>query len=165
MLNGGLPAWQQAGGELETSPPKGYPPSTYPVPQKDESLVRSFEQMTELVKKGDQSVQILDARSAGRSVAANISLTLDFMAMNLSHEKVAQFGHRLLKYWDCRLGIFPDQSHCLSKNSLIRGRVNFTKWNISENFWKLNLILPKTRSPLVELVSSTSRINNYRCNR
>lgn len=98
VLNGGLPAWQQASGELETSPPKEYPPSTYPVPQKDESLVRSFEQMTELARKGDQSVQILDARSAGRFVAANISLTLDFMAMNLSHEKVTQFFHQLLMY-------------------------------------------------------------------
>jgi thiosulfate/3-mercaptopyruvate sulfurtransferase len=66
VLDGGLPAWQRAGGELETSPPKDYIETRYPVPRKDENLVRSFEQITELAAKNDNSVQILDARSAGR---------------------------------------------------------------------------------------------------
>ena len=66
MLDGGLPAWRKAGRELETTPPTKYPPVTYPVPQKDESLVSSFEQITELAKNNDTSIQILDARSTGR---------------------------------------------------------------------------------------------------
>ena len=66
VLDGGLPAWQKAGGELENSPPKKYSPVTYPVPQKDEILVRSFEEITDLVKNNDASIQILDARSTGR---------------------------------------------------------------------------------------------------
>jgi 3-mercaptopyruvate sulfurtransferase SseA len=97
VLNGGLPAWQQSGGELETSPPEQYPSTAYPVPPKDESLVRSFEQMTELARKGDKSVQILDARSTGRSIASNPFLTLDLTAVNLSQGKVTQFDYRLIK--------------------------------------------------------------------
>ena len=90
MLDGGLPAWQRAGGELETSSPKEYSPATYPVPQKDESLVRSFEQITDLVKSNDSSIQILDARSSGRCVPLHSALTLDFMVTIQSHAKV---GH------------------------------------------------------------------------
>jgi thiosulfate/3-mercaptopyruvate sulfurtransferase len=66
VLDGGLPAWKKEGGDLETSPPTEYTPTTYPVPKKNETLVRSFEQITELAKNVDKSVQILDARSAGR---------------------------------------------------------------------------------------------------
>jgi len=66
VLDGGLLAWQRSGGEMESSLPKEYPTTTYPVPQKDETLVRTFEQITELAKKNDNSVQILDARSTGR---------------------------------------------------------------------------------------------------
>ena len=66
VLDGGLPAWQRAGGNLETSPPKNYPAATYPVPAKNEDLVRSFEEVSDLAKRRDQGVQILDARSSGR---------------------------------------------------------------------------------------------------
>jgi thiosulfate/3-mercaptopyruvate sulfurtransferase len=75
VLDGGLLAWQRSGGEMESSLPKEYPTTTYPVPQKDETLVRSFEQITELAKKNDNSVQILDARSTGRHSTSAALLT------------------------------------------------------------------------------------------
>ena len=71
VLDGGFPAWKRAGGEIETSLPKEYPPVTYPVPQKDQTLVRSFEEITDIAKKHDKSVQIIDARSTGRFTASN----------------------------------------------------------------------------------------------
>lgn len=89
VLDGGLPAWKRAGGELETSPPKEYSPVTYPVPQKDETMVRSFEQITDLVKSKDQSIQILDARASVRYKALHSFLTLDLKAKSPNHEKVA----------------------------------------------------------------------------
>ena len=67
VLDGGLPAWQRAGGILETSPPKEYQTVKYPVPTKNEGLVRSFEEVSDLAKREDKGVQILDARSSGRS--------------------------------------------------------------------------------------------------
>lgn len=66
VLDGGLPAWKNEGGELETTPPRKVTPTEYPLPSKDEALVRTFEQVTELAKKGDKSIQIIDARSNGR---------------------------------------------------------------------------------------------------
>lgn len=66
VLNGGLPAWKREGGPLESSPPKTYPVTKYPVPHKNETLVRSFEQITDIAKRATGSVQILDARSTGR---------------------------------------------------------------------------------------------------
>jgi thiosulfate/3-mercaptopyruvate sulfurtransferase len=78
VLDGGLPAWKREGGELESSTPEAYPTTTYPVPHKDDSLVRSFEQITDLARQGTQSVQILDARSVGRYagsvVTANVQI-------------------------------------------------------------------------------------------
>ena len=95
VLDGGLPAWQRAGGELDTSPPKEYPSVPYPVPQMDRSLVRTFEEITDLVKKNDKSVQILDARSTGRYLTLHSLLTLDFTATNPSHAKVGQLKTEL----------------------------------------------------------------------
>jgi thiosulfate/3-mercaptopyruvate sulfurtransferase len=89
VLDGGFPAWQRAGGELDTSPPKEYPSVAYPVPQLDRSLVRTFEEITDLAKKNDKSVQILDARSTGRYITIHSLLTLDFMVTNPSHAKVS----------------------------------------------------------------------------
>jgi thiosulfate/3-mercaptopyruvate sulfurtransferase len=66
VLDGGLPAWKRETEELDSSPPEPYPSTTYPVPHKDESLVQSFEQITEIARQTDSSVQILDARSLGR---------------------------------------------------------------------------------------------------
>jgi thiosulfate/3-mercaptopyruvate sulfurtransferase len=90
VLDGGLPAWERAGGELDTSPPKEYPSVPYPVPQMDHSLIRTFEQITDLAKKNDNSVQILDARSTGRYLTFDSLLTLDFTASNPSHARVGQ---------------------------------------------------------------------------
>jgi len=66
VLDGGLRAWKNEGGRIEDTPPKEYPASKYPVPVNDESLVTSFEEITDIVVSGDTSVQILDARSSGR---------------------------------------------------------------------------------------------------
>ena len=66
VLNGGLPAWKRAGGELETGPPKEYKIRKYPVPELDQRLVRSFEDVTHLVEHRDRSVQIIDARPEER---------------------------------------------------------------------------------------------------
>jgi thiosulfate/3-mercaptopyruvate sulfurtransferase len=77
VLDGGLPAWQRAGGILETSPPKKYSAATYPVPAKNEDLVRSFEEMSDLAKRNDKRVQILDARSSGRSAHALLLYAAD----------------------------------------------------------------------------------------
>ena len=66
VLDGGMRAWRQEIGEVETSPPKSYSNATYPVPRKNESLVRSFEEITKLVKNRDKRIQIIDARSAKR---------------------------------------------------------------------------------------------------
>jgi thiosulfate/3-mercaptopyruvate sulfurtransferase len=68
VLNGGLPAWKRVGGALETGPPKEYKIRTYPVPEVDLRLVRSFEDMTALVEGGDKAVRIIDARSEDRLV-------------------------------------------------------------------------------------------------
>jgi thiosulfate/3-mercaptopyruvate sulfurtransferase len=66
VLNGGLPAWKRDGGQLETGPPREYKIRKYPVPELNESLVRSFKQVTELVERPDTSVRIIDARSTER---------------------------------------------------------------------------------------------------
>lgn len=93
VLDGGLPAWQRAGGNLETSPPKKYPAATYPVPSKNEDLVRSFEEISDLAKHRDEGVQILDARSSGRYPAlVSLLCVLDFMAAIPNHEKVAPWS-------------------------------------------------------------------------
>lgn len=68
MLDGGLPAWKREGGKLESSLPEAYPATKYPVPHKDDSFVRSFEQITEIAQQDSRSVQILDARSVGRYI-------------------------------------------------------------------------------------------------
>jgi len=61
-----MPAWQQENRELETTPPKEYQRVNYPVPKKVEDLVRSFEQITDIVRNKDATVQIIDARSTKR---------------------------------------------------------------------------------------------------
>jgi len=66
VLNGGLPAWKRAGGELQTGSPKEYKIRKYPVPELEQRLVRSFEDVTHLVEHRDRSVQIIDARSEER---------------------------------------------------------------------------------------------------
>jgi thiosulfate/3-mercaptopyruvate sulfurtransferase len=76
VLNGGLPAWKRVGGALETGPPKEYKIRTYPVPEVDLRLVRSFEDMTALVEGGDKAVRIIDARSEDRFVTLSEVLIL-----------------------------------------------------------------------------------------
>jgi len=90
VLDGGLPAWKRDGGRLESSPPEAYPATKYPVPQKDDSLVRSFEQITEIVQQDSRSVQILDARSVGRYVYrwSAIAKISGLLAVILNHAKV-----------------------------------------------------------------------------
>jgi len=66
VLDGGFPAWQRSGGLLETSPPMKYSAATYLAPAKNDDLVRSFEEITDLARRRDKGVQILDARSSGR---------------------------------------------------------------------------------------------------
>ena len=66
VLDGGLPAWQRSGGLVETTPPIKYSAATYPAAAKNDDLVRSFEEITDLAKRRDKGVQILDARSSGR---------------------------------------------------------------------------------------------------
>jgi thiosulfate/3-mercaptopyruvate sulfurtransferase len=127
VLDGGLPAWQRAGGRLETSPPREYPHTTYPVPRKDEALVRSFEQITDLVKNGDKTVQIIDARSAGRSTTSTSLLTLRFYGDEPEPRK-GLFSVKLRNAYrqDYRRGISLDRFRCLFRSSSIRIQANFT---------------------------------------
>lgn len=60
VLDGGLPAWKQAGGELEKGPAKPRPASF--TAHLDQSMVKDFAQ----VKASLGRTQILDARSAPR---------------------------------------------------------------------------------------------------
>ena len=72
VLNGGFPAWEREEGDVEMTPPQLYSRTTYPVPRKNEKLISSFEQITDLVTRGDESLQIIDARPEGRYIICRL---------------------------------------------------------------------------------------------
>lgn len=59
VLDGGLPAWKAAGGEIETGTERKYPPTTWPVPIR-QPVVRDWRQV--LANIGNRSEQLVDAR-------------------------------------------------------------------------------------------------------
>jgi len=62
VLDGGLTAWEEAGGELEDLPPM--PPERHHTARKRSDLVRDMAQMRRHIEAGD--AKILDARDQGR---------------------------------------------------------------------------------------------------
>ena len=64
VLDGGLPAWQTAGLQLEHSPPAATPTAQKFVAEYRDELVTSYDQMRQLVEEG--SAHILDARPPER---------------------------------------------------------------------------------------------------
>jgi thiosulfate/3-mercaptopyruvate sulfurtransferase len=65
ILDGGLPAWKRAGFTTESGPVSPAPARFSPHPQP--ALLRSFEEMLEIVRTG--SAQVIDARGAPRFFA------------------------------------------------------------------------------------------------
>ncbi|KAG8826698.1 hypothetical protein FRC19_008153 [Serendipita sp. 401] len=72
VLNGGLPAWRAAGLSVDESYPTGEAVATgasgaYPLPSMDPSIIRSYEQMLENIKRdpGDAEL-VIDARPKAR---------------------------------------------------------------------------------------------------
>lgn len=63
VLDGGLPAWKQAGLPLETEPPLARPERHFTA-RKRSDLVKHFDEMLRIVETG--AAQIVDARSPGR---------------------------------------------------------------------------------------------------
>lgn len=67
LLDGGLPAWKAAGYDVITTPNGDVEPSVYPVNTFDDSII-FLDDMVSCVN--DATVQVIDARSAGRFNAA-----------------------------------------------------------------------------------------------
>lgn len=126
VLDGGFPAWKKAGGQIEDTPPKEFAPAKYPVPRGNEELVRTFKQMTELAKKGDKSVQIIDARSNGRYTFQRDMLFVDLLEPILSHEKVAALQLYRSNLQACPQDTSRDLSQCPFSCSLNPQQVNST---------------------------------------
>ena len=67
VLDDGMPAWIQAGKELEQGPPSAIEPVEYGIPQFHPELNKTYEQVLEIAATGDpKKPQILDARPEGR---------------------------------------------------------------------------------------------------
>ncbi|EPQ31998.1 uncharacterized protein PFL1_00196 [Pseudozyma flocculosa PF-1] len=67
VLNGGLPAWIDAGFAVEEGPAKEQTtPVEYPVPTLTEGMVRSFEEMVANARQGARGQTVFDARPKGR---------------------------------------------------------------------------------------------------
>lgn len=74
VLNGGLPAWVDQGGQLETEERRRHRKKEYAIPQLDQQMIRDYEQMisnSSLDPAGDSiSALVLDARSKERFTGA-----------------------------------------------------------------------------------------------
>ncbi|WFD37009.1 hypothetical protein MCUN1_003901 [Malassezia cuniculi] len=69
LLDGGLPAWEEAGLPLETAPPSEPQPldaSAYPTPELSSAWIRSFDEMLANIGAGMRRQTVLDARPAAR---------------------------------------------------------------------------------------------------
>ena len=73
VLNGGLPAWEKAGLAIADTEPTVSQNigDKYPVPTRQDGLVKSFEQVIELAAANAGSHQIIDARPNGRFTGAD----------------------------------------------------------------------------------------------
>ncbi|PKI82430.1 hypothetical protein MVES1_003466 [Malassezia vespertilionis] len=69
VLDGGMPAWVEAGLPLDTAALKEDPhvePATYAAPTLQENWIRSFDEMLANAKQGARAQTVLDARPAAR---------------------------------------------------------------------------------------------------
>ncbi|BEI88543.1 uncharacterized protein CcaverHIS019_0112610 [Cutaneotrichosporon cavernicola] len=97
VLDGGLPAWIDEGGDVEQGPPEAFKTAEYENGHLDKEMVKSYADIVAINKDGDI---VLDARSHGRFTGQDPEPRPGLSSGHMPHARSLPFGDLLLPVSD-----------------------------------------------------------------